>query len=213
LPTDDKLAEPPRKKFYGRDSALRCPDAAARRPYLPGGDGLGASLPDSIIEGRIGPSPSGFVLAGFEGGDDRLCSIGVSLFTGLGVSATTGLGNGAVAVSGWRVFFETDRSFNPSAARSPAVRISSSVSVAEADFFSRDLDLRDAGVGVSEEIRSEGWIVGVGTGASCFFSRGTITSCACTFPTKTTPQSSGRKNCLSMMPPDKRMNPLTSPRS
>jgi hypothetical protein len=213
LPTDDKLAEPPRKKFYGRDSALRCPDAAARRPYLPEGDELGASLPDSIIVGRIGPSPSGFVLAGFEGGDDLLCSIGVSLFTGLGVSATVGFGVGTLSISDPRVFFdcEADRSFNPSAARSPAARISSSVSLAGADFFSRDLDLRGAGVGVSAEICSKGWTVGVGT--SGFFSRATITSCACTFPTKTTPQSSGHKNCFSMMPPDKRMNPLTSPRS
>ena len=90
LPTDDKLAKPPRKKFYGGDGALRCPDVAARRVYLPEGDGLGASLPESIIVGRIGPSPSRFVLAGFEGRDDLLCSIGVSFFTGLGVSTTVG---------------------------------------------------------------------------------------------------------------------------
>ena len=68
----------------GRDSALRCPDAAARRPYLPfQGEGLGASRPDSIIVGRIGPNPSMFVPRDVEGRGELLCSTGVSLFTGL----------------------------------------------------------------------------------------------------------------------------------
>ena len=163
--------------------------------------------------GRIGPIPSMFVLRDLEGRDELLCSTGVSLFTGLGVSATVGFGTGALSTSGSRVFVdcEPDRSFDPSAARAPAARISSSVSLAGADFFSRDLDLRGAGVGDSEASCSEG--CGVCVGSSGFFSRATITSCACIFPMKMTLQSTTRKNRFSMMPPDKRFNPFTSPRS
>src|SRR5262245_8384181 len=141
----------------GMDSALRCADGAARRPYL--GVGLGASRPDSIMVGRIGPTPSTFVLRDLEGRDELVCSTGVVLFTGLGVSATVGFGTGALSTSGSRVFVdcEPDRLFSPSAARAPAARISSSVSVAGADFFSRDLVLGGAaGVGVS-----------VATGSGC----------------------------------------------
>ena len=123
--------------------------------------------------GRIGPIPSMFVLRDLEGLDELLCSTGVSLFTGLGVSATVGFGIGALSTAGSRVFVdcEPDRLFNPSAARTPAARISSSVSLAGADFFSRDLDLRGAGVGDSEASCSEG--CGVCSGASGFVSRGT----------------------------------------
>ena len=72
--------------------------------HLPEGEGLGASRPDSIIVGRIGPIPSMFVLRDLEGRDELLCSTGVSLFTGLGVSATAGFGIGALSTSGSRVF-------------------------------------------------------------------------------------------------------------
>ena len=163
--------------------------------------------------GRIGPIPSMFVLRDLEGRDELLCSTGVSLFTGLGVSATVGFGTGALSTSGSRVFVdcETDRSFDPSAARAPAARISSSVSLAGTEFFSRDLDLCGAGVGDSEAICSAG--CGVCMGSSGFFSRATITSCACIFPMRTTLQSTGRKNRFSMMPPDKRFSPFTTPRS
>jgi len=131
-------------------------------PYLGAGEGLAGSLPDSIIVGRIGPISivSAFVPRGLEGGGVLLCSIGVSLFNGLGVSGATGLGAGALGTSGSRVLAgcETDGLFNPSAARAPAARISSRLSAAGADFFSRDLDFRGvgAGVGVSEGICSEG---------------------------------------------------------
>jgi hypothetical protein len=50
-------------------------------------------------------------------------------------------------------------------------------------------------------------------GSSGLFSRATITSCACIFPMRMTPQSTARKNRFSMMPSDKRFNPFTSPRS
>ena len=142
----------------GRDSALRCPDAAAQRPYLGAGEGLGASRPDSIIVGRIGPIPSMFAPRELEDRDELLCSTGVSRFPALGVSPTVGFGIGALSTSGSRVFVgcETDRSFDPPAARAPAALISSSVSVAGTDFFSRDLDLCGAGVGNSEASSSEG---------------------------------------------------------
>ena len=163
--------------------------------------------------GRIGPIPSMFVLRDLEGRDELLCSTGVSLFTGLCVSATVEFGTRALSISGSRVFVdcETDRSFDPSAARAPAARISSSVSVTGTEFFSRDLDLCGAGVGDSEAICSAG--CGVCMGSSGFFSRATITSCACIFPMRTTLQSTGRKNRFSMMPPDKRFSPFTTPRS
>jgi hypothetical protein len=148
-----------------------------------------------------------------EGRGELLCSIGVSVFTGLGFSATVAFGTGALSRSGSRVFVdcEPDRSLNPSAARAPAARISSSVSVAGAEFFSRDLDLPGAGVGVSELICSDG--CGVCAESSGFFSRATITSCACIFPMRMTLQNAVQKNRFNMVPPDKRSNPFTSPRS
>lgn len=156
------------------------PDRAARDAYL--GDGLGASRPDSIIVGRIGPIPSMFEPRDLEGRAELLCSTGVSLFTGLGVSATVGFGIGALSTSGSRVFVdrETDWSLAPSAARAPAARISSSVRVAGADFFWRDLGLCGAGVGDSAVKCSDG--CGVCVRGSVFFSRATITSCAYIFP-------------------------------
>ena len=59
---------------------------------------------------------------------------------------------------------------DPSAARAPAARISSSVSLAGADFFSCDLDLRGAGVVDSEASCSEG--CGVLLGKLGFFFAG-----------------------------------------
>jgi hypothetical protein len=124
-----------------------------------------------------------------------------------------GFGIGALSTAGSRVFVDCkpDRAFNPSAARAPAARISSSVSVAGADFFSRDLGLCGVGVGDSEvDCSKDG---GVCVGSSGFFSRATITSCACIFPTRMMLQSIVGKNRFSMMPPDKRLTPFTSPRS
>jgi hypothetical protein len=180
--------------------------------HLPEGDGLGGSRPESIIVGRIGPIPSGFVLRDLEERAGLSCSIGVSLFTDLGVSGTIGLGAGALSTSGDRVFVEceADPSFNPSAARAPAARISSSVSLAGVDFFSRGFDFRGVGVVDSGATCSEG--CGVGLGGSGFFSLATITSCACTFPMKMILQSRVRRNPFSIMSPAKRMNPFTSPR-
>jgi len=154
-----------------------------------------------------------FVPPDLAGRDELLCSSGVSLFTGRCVSRAAAFGIGAASSSGSRVFVdcETDRSFGPSAARAPAARISSSVSLAGTDFFSRELDLRGAGVADSEASCSDG--CGVCVGRSDFFSRATITSCACIFPMRTTLQSIARKNRFSMTPPDKRFSPFTTPRS
>jgi hypothetical protein len=148
-----------------------------------------------------------------EGRDELRRSTGVSLFIGLAVSATVGFGTGALSTSDSRIFadWETDRSPNPSAARAPAARISSNVSVAVADFFPCDLDLRGAGVGDSEVTCSAG--CGVCVGTAVFFSRATITSCANIFPLRMMLQSNVRKNRFSMIPPDKRFRPFTSPRS
>jgi hypothetical protein len=104
---------------------------------------------------------------------------------------------------------ETDLSFCPSAASAPAARICSSVGAA--DFFSRGLDLRGAGVSDSEGTCSEG--CGACLGGSLFFSRATITSCACICPARTKLQSSAQKNPFSIKKPDKRITPFTSPRS
>jgi hypothetical protein len=196
---------------------IRTPQHGVRATHLPEGDGLGGSLPDSIIVGRIGPIPSRVVLRGFVERDGLFCSAGVCLFTGLGVSGTVGFRGGALSASASRAVAgcETDRSFNPPAARAPAARICSSVS-APGDFFSRGLDFRGVGAGVSEGSSSEGWTVCSG-GSGGFlrgsggFSRATITSCACIFPMIITLQSNAGNNRLSMIPPDKRMNPFTSP--
>ena len=155
--------------------------------------------------GRMGPVPSMFVPRALEGRGELLCSTGVSRFTDLGVSAIVGFGIGALSTSGSRVFVdcERDRSFDPSAARAPAARISSSVSVAEADFFPRDLDL--CGVGVRDSVASCSAGCGVCAGGSGFFSRATITSCACIFPMRMTLKSTAGKNRFSMVPPDKRL--------
>ena len=188
--------------------------------HLPDGEGLGGSLPDSIIVGRTGPIPSRVVLRGFVGPDDGLCSTGICLFTGLAVSATVGFGAGALSTLASRAFVgcDTDRSFDPPAARAPAARISSSVSGPEVDFFSRSLNFLGFAAGVSEGSSSKGSTVCFGVSGGClggpgFFSRATITSCACNLPMIIILQSNKGNNRLSMIPPDKRMNPFTSPRS
>lgn len=186
--------------------------------HLPDGEGLGGSLPDSIIVGRTGPIPSRIVLRGFVGPDELLCSTGICLFTGLAVSATVGFGAGALSTSASRGFVgcETDRSFDPPAARAPADRICSSVSAPGVDFFARGLDFRGFAAGVSEGSSSEGWTVCFGASGGClggsgFFSRATITSCACNLQMIMTLQTNTANNRLSMVLSDKRMNPFTSP--
>src|SRR6516162_7496391 len=150
LPTDNKLAASPRKKFCklgapyslwaesagrsviqladrGEYAPLRSchrtacrglplPQVPATAGHRPEGEGLGASRPDSINVGRIGPIPS-MLVPRDRGRDELLCSTGVSLFTGLAVSATVGFGTGALSTFGSRIFAdcETGRLFDPSA--------------------------------------------------------------------------------------------------
>ena len=188
--------------------------------HLPKGDGVGASLPDSIIVGRIGPMLCIVVSRVLEGTGVLFCLIDASLFAGLGVSAIVGFGSRTLSASASRVLVdcETPWLFEPSAARAPAARISSSVGIAEADFLSRNFDFRAVVVGVSDGGSFESSTVCFRGSGVCltdlgFFSRATITSCPCIFPIRMTPQINAHDNCLSVMPRDKRMNPFTSPRS
>jgi hypothetical protein len=154
--------------------------------HLPEGEGLGGSLPDSIIVGRMGPMPSRFVPRDFDERGELLCSAGISLLIGLGVSTTTaGFGAGALSPSGAPVLRDGEVAgvFDPPAARAPASRMSSSVSVSCVERFSRGFDFRGFGVAVSGVISSEGRAVCCGGADVCFrgsdfFSRATITSCA-----------------------------------
>jgi hypothetical protein len=101
--------------------------------------------------------------------------------------------------------------FSRSAARAPAVRICSSVGSADVDLLLRDLGLVRSGSGVAD---SEGVCSGGGAaclGASGFFSRATITSCACVWPTKIRLQNSMLKSLLSMNRRDKRLHPVRKP--
>ena len=88
-----------------------------------------------------------------------------------------------------------DRLSRLSAASAPASRICSRVG--PVDFFARALGLVVSGGGDSEGACSEGG--GASSfGASGFFSRATITSCAWTCPTRTRPQNSTLNNPLSI---------------
>src|SRR5947208_15602247 len=81
--------------------------------HLPDGEGLGGSLPDSIIVGRTGPIPSRVVLRDFVEHDELLCSTGIFLFTGLALSATVGFSAGAITTAASRaiVSFATGGSY------------------------------------------------------------------------------------------------------
>jgi len=87
-----------------------------------------------------------------------------------------------------------DRLSRLSAASAPASRICSTVG--PVDFFVRDLGLVVSGGGDSEGVCSEGG--GSSLGASGFFSRATITSCAWTCPTRTRPQNNTLNDPLSI---------------
>jgi hypothetical protein len=90
--------------------------------------------------GRMGPTGSGFALAGLERRDGRVSSARVSLFTGLGVGVAGGVSATAWRSPDARVFVVAGGAGLSSrpAASAPAFRISSSVGVVEIDFFSRN---------------------------------------------------------------------------
>jgi len=167
------------------------------------GVALGSCLPDSIIVGRIAPIASGFVVRRLGRGGTLVCPERGSFLSGLGVAKT--VGNSAALGS------ESDppvlagcgelRFSNRSAASAPAIRICSAVSPVEPDFFSGDLDLVSAGVGDSDGVCAEDGDACLG--ASGFFSRPTITSCAWACPRRTRLQISALKNAFSMKSRDK----------
>ena len=88
-----------------------------------------------------------------------------------------------------------DRLSRLSAARAPASRICSRVG--PVDFFVCDLGLVVSGGCDSDGVCSEGGGAS-SLGASGFFSRATITSCAWTCPTRTRPQNNTLNNPLSI---------------
>jgi len=112
-------------------------DCSPRASAFPAGETFGCSRPDSIMVGRIGPTPSGFSGRDLDVRDVLFCSTGVCLFTGLGVSATLGVDGAAISTSDSPGLTDCGRRLFscPSAARAPAVRICSSVGSAEEDFF------------------------------------------------------------------------------
>jgi hypothetical protein len=176
-----------------------------------GGVALGSCLPDSIIVGRIAPIASGFGVRGLGRRGTLVCPVRGSFLTGFGVAETVGnsaaLGSESdppvLAGCGELVFS------NRSAASAPAIRICSAVSVVEPDFLSRDLGWFSAGAGDSDGVCSEDGAACLG--ASGFFSRPTITSCAWTCPTRTRLQSSALKNAFSMKSRDKQLRPIAKP--
>jgi len=139
---------------------------------------------------------SGFAVRELGRCDGFVCSDRVSLFTGLGVSGTAGLGVEAASESDWPDFLAGDGLglLSRSAARAPAIRISSSVGSADADFL-RGFGLVLSGSGVAD---SAGVCSGGGAclEASGFASRATITSCEYKWPMRMKLQSSTMKDPL-----------------
>lgn len=175
------------------------------------GVALGSCLPDSIIVGRIAPIASGFVVRGLDRRGTLVCPARGSFLTGFGVAETVGDSAAVGSESDPPVLAGCGelRFSNRSAASAPAIRICSAVNVVEPDFFSRDLGLVTAGAGDSDGVSSED---GAGClGASGFFSRATITSCAWTCSTRTRLQSSALKNAFSMKSRDKQLQPIAKP--
>jgi hypothetical protein len=150
-----------------------------------GGDGLGASRPDSssvVRTGPIAPAPEARVRVG-RGISD---SSARPFFRGLGVGELTG-GSLTAAVSEMVSLVllrrDTLRSLVfPSAASAPAIRICSSVGSLESVFLGRDRRLVSAGVGdLVCSVCSGGG--GAGLSAIGLVSRARITSCARISPT------------------------------
>src|SRR5262245_26658404 len=163
---------------------------------------------------RTAPLGSGFVAPELGRRDVLGCSERVSLLDGLGVSKTFGLGVGAASESDRPDLLVCDGLglFNRSAARAPAIRISSSVGSADVDFLPRDLGFArssSVGVAVSEGACSAGGVVCLG--ASGFVSRATITSCAGVRSTSMKPQSNTMKNPSGINRRDRQLQPVRKP--
>jgi hypothetical protein len=163
--------------------------------------------------GRTTPLASGFVARELGRCDVLDCSERVSFLAGLGVSGTGGLGVGAASESNRPDLLVCDGLglFSRSAARAPAIRISSSVGSADVDLLLRALGLgRSTSAGGAD---SAGVCSGGGAaclGASGFVSRATITSCAGAWPTRMKPQTSAMKNPLGINRREK-LQPVRKP--
>jgi hypothetical protein len=178
------------------------------------GVALGCSLPDCIKVGRTAPPASGFVACELERRDVLVCSERVPRLAGLGVSRAATLGVGVGSDSDRPDLLVSDGLglFSRSAACAPAIRISSKVGSADVVFLLRDLGLgRSTSAGVAD---SDGVCSGGGAaclGASGFFSRATITSCAGMWPTRIKLQKSTKKNPLDINRRDKQLQPARKP--
>jgi hypothetical protein len=165
--------------------------------------------------GRTTSLASGFVARELGRCDVLGCSERVSLLAGLGVSGTAGLGVGAASESDRPDLLVCDGLglFSRSAARAPAIRISSSVGSADVDLLLRDLGL---GLGCSTSpgvADSAGVCSGGGAaclGASGFVSRATITSCPGVWPARMKVLTRATKNPLDINRREK-LQPVRKP--
>ena len=146
--------------------------------------------------GRTAPIGSGFVV-GRELGRRGVLVGAARGSVVIGVTVALEFGAAGASEPDSLVLLDSgrDRLSPLSAASAPASRICSTVG--PVDFFVRDLGLVVSGGGDSEGVCSEGGGAS-SLGASGFFSRATITSCAWTCPTRTRPQNNTLNNPLSI---------------
>jgi hypothetical protein len=164
------------------------------------GVALGSCFPDSIMLGRTAPIGSGFVVVREPGRRGVLVgaargSVVIGVTVALESPKVFGAAEASELDSLTLLDSGRDRLSRLSAASAPASRICSMVG--PVDFFVRDLGLVVSGGGDSEGVCSEGGGAS-SLGASGFFSRATITSCAWTCPTRTRPQNNTLNNPLSI---------------
>ena len=150
--------------------------------------------------GRTAPIGSGFVVARELGRRGVLVgaargSVVIGVTVALEMPTVFGAAGASEPDSLVLLDSEGDRLSRLSAASAPASRICSTVG--PVDFFVRDLGWVVSGGGASEGVCSEGGGAS-SLGASGFFSRATITSCAWTRPTRTRPQNNTLNNPLSI---------------
>ena len=147
--------------------------------------------------GRTAPAGSGFVVVRELGRRGVLVgaargSVVIGVTVALEMPKVCGAAGASEPDSLGLLVSGQDRLSRLSAASAPASRICSMVG--PVDFFVRDLGLVVSGGGDSEGVCLEGGASSLG--ASGFFSRATITSCAWTCPTRTRPHNNTLNNPL-----------------
>ena len=152
--------------------------------------------------GRTAPLGSGFVVVRELGRREVLVgaargSVVIGVTVALEMPKVCGAAGASEPDSLGLLVSGRDRLSRLSAASAPASRICSMVG--PVDFFVRDLGLVVSGGGDSEGVCSEGGGAS-SLGASGFFSRATITSCAWTCPTRTRPYNNTLNNPLRIKP-------------